>query len=156
MCSICSGRSEHFFAKDKVLISPNTCLDAVSKCENFFFRLSKLRTVLPEVNQVILKTKPSKDTLEKLIKLQDSLTKYSPPAELVEAFAAYDQSAGDATARHHKASAICSMIMNVRKAPYIMVMNHESVDAIAQQVIEQAERNFNAQHQRIGVEKDEA
>ena len=153
LCSICSGRSEHFFAKDKVLISPDTGLDAVSKCENFFTRLSQLKELLCSLRDLFLRHNISKQTREKLAKLQDDLERYSPPPALAQAFADHASSKANATASHHQASSICSMIMNVRKAPYITIMNHAGADAVAHKLVLKAETNYTQYIEKLDKQK---
>jgi gas vesicle protein len=125
MCSICSGRSQNFFLKDKILISPQTCKKSVEKCDDFFLCL---RLITDELTILKNDLKPwirKEDTFKPLIQVADSLKSHSPPKDLIEHFERYNSASKkpvDAEAMGHSAASICSMIVNVRKAPVIKAL----------------------------------
>lgn len=129
LCSICSGRSEVFFKENKALISLDTCLKAVGSCEGFFLTLVDLAKALEAYNQ----NKPSgitKEEKERMNQLQIDLKKFHPPQTLVKSFQHYNKIKEKPDQAKNEAIRICSMIMNIRKAPFILVMNREGVSRV--------------------------
>lgn len=116
LCSICSGRSQIFFKSSKALISEATCLKTVYECKRFFFALNGLAQLLEESEASAAEdlTAEESDAAE----LQEALAAYRPPAALLAAFAEFERLRSTPAA-----VAVCEMVVNIRKPPYILVMN---------------------------------
>lgn len=119
LCSICSGRSETFFKDEKALINPDTCLKATDACQNFFTKIAKIRQLIT-LEAVKLNS-------AELNNLERDLNTFSPPAELIAAFTARSSTTLNNESKLKASFTICSMIMNLRKRPYILIMNHEGI-----------------------------
>jgi hypothetical protein len=144
LCSICSGRSQIFFKKGKILVPQETCQKVVEDCELFFLKLSTIIKRFPQVLESYKRMNVINDVefLEYEI-LQKELSSYCPPKELLDAFALYEESKSLDQRTDLKASNICSMILNIRKTPYIIEMNPENIEAVAKTTMQQLQRKFD-------------
>lgn len=131
-CSICSGRSEVFFKDDKALISPDTCIEAVGACSNFF---NKVNGVIHGVQYILnLRRKEAilnNTEIADLEDLESDFETYRPPEELFQAFSMFKKHKHSNSSKEKLMAAldVCSMIVNLRKAPYILIMNEEGIEA---------------------------
>jgi hypothetical protein len=142
LCSICSGRSEHYFLKEKILVTKEVCGTVVEDCEMFFLKLWKIIKKFPEVVDSYRKIQRFREELEDVEIMKKDLDLYSPPRELLDAFAEYEEMKRQKYSASTMAARICSMILNIRKKPYIMEMNPEQIEAVANATQAQAERRF--------------
>ena len=153
LCSICSGRSQLFFKDDHVLVSRLTCQAAVSACQSFFISLSKILKLIHEVSEET-RDKTSKGYKSLVDRLKLDLELYSPPKELIKAFELHmKQEASSAEAARSEIS-ICSMILNVRKMPYILLLNPEGIDAVTKIELERLARKRKEKKDAINKDRD--
>lgn len=127
LCSICSGRSEAFFHSDKALIAEDTCKGAATACDAFFRAISDISKMFKSTDVFQARRSLSKGDFAELTQLAKDLKAYSPPQDLIDAFeekVANELMAVPTTSNSVK---ICSKIMNIRKKPYILVMNSEGL-----------------------------
>ena len=148
LCTTCSGRSEEFFKGDKILISSETCRKAVTSCDDFFTKLSQINKMIPLIKVSIIASNYSENTVTKLLKIADEIKTYSPPLELVHEFEAHEHMKSE-DARNHVDTNICAMIVSVRKSPYIVVMNHQNIEAVAEKQMDQAKKRHSTNIQEI-------
>lgn len=133
LCSMCSGRSQVFFNDDGlILTASDTCRRAVDSCEDFFMTLSDLDDLLerflkPLLRQVRLRTSTSWTTLKNLNSSWTILRQSRPPQELLDAFREYDAHAHDQSRWGLHSAKVCSMFLNIRKAPYIFLADRFSI-----------------------------
>lgn len=152
LCSICSGRSEQYFNKSKILISPDTCSSSVAECEGFFRDYDNIM-------RGFLKIQSSFKLLTKNIQINKSLANLakkiraiSPPEKLRIAFRTLRESTfiqdmkqkrsekkaknNDLQSKENEPylkteslkflklkSLICSMILNVRHVPLVTAID---------------------------------
>lgn len=55
LCSICSGRSQNYFCREKSLIDLATCQDSINHCEDFFRRFNGLMNSITKSIQYLKK-----------------------------------------------------------------------------------------------------
>lgn len=131
LCSICSGRSELFFSRHgKAWITLETCVAGVESCLSFFAELPKLDQAMNQF--AILQPSVAKSSSE-YKQAAFRLRLYFPPASIVQRFAAYSAAkrAGPAVA---EVTSVCAAIMNIRKAPYILLFNPRGTGEYLQMV----------------------
>lgn len=131
LCAICSGRSEDFFteAKDKIFVSPETCLLAVTSCEGIFNTLAWIA----ENTDRIMKEAAVDSTESKTSKLGalfEKLNTYSPPQELAHVFRDYSLQKKDGKTSGFHAARVCAQIMNIREKPYVLVMDDAGIERL--------------------------
>lgn len=121
ICFTCSGRSEIFFKNNKILIAPETCLKAVANCKPFF---SNLRWITQSLDKLTKDSQLMREdsSMKFLFNVTRELERHSPPKDLLSSFKTYTERPDDEVTRGHAASAICSMIVNARKQPFITKM----------------------------------
>lgn len=144
LCSICSGRSKQFFEKDKILVPQDTCKKVVEDCELFFVKLSTIIKEYPKVLDGYKRLKLLKEEeYEEYDIMQRELKTYAPTQELLDGFAEYEARKKE-KGSEIQAAKVCSMILNIRKTPYIMEMNPENIEAVAHTTQQQLERKFSS------------
>lgn len=155
ICSICSGRSSIYFNQGKILVSQHTCLGAASKCHDFFLSLRAIDKSFADIKPLLLEQNLEEMYIEItffLILLDAS----GPPDELVKAFEEYTNARrslrrtsdylkrANALEELKKAEATtCSMILNIRKTPFIMSMNPGKVKEIGDVVVKKLKLKYS-------------
>lgn len=141
LCPICSGRSEIYFKDQKILVSPETCVQAVDSCKRFFKNIRYISETFSWLKDSY-NDYSRWDSFERwtLKSLGNELTIYSPPSYLVHLFKEYEK------AGHIKGLAqaieICSMVVNVRKKPYVSVFKLKDYKERLTAVLERGIRHF--------------
>ena len=125
LCAICSGRSQEFFSGKKILVSPKTCEQTLPRCYNFFEAISKISSLLPGLIAGRFKKLVLHSKLEPLKILFHDLEHYKPPRALMQAFEEYRVKQKNNTEAILDSIKVCSMVMNIRKRPYILDFNKE-------------------------------
>lgn len=143
LCYICSGRSQRFFTEDKILINPETCEKVVTKCENFYRNVwsihDHLEKIKVELNELMSSSLEAGKSLSSLVK---DFEVYSPPADLVAAFRNFDLQRSNQLQLGLNSAKVCSMILNVRKTPYIFILNSAGAEAYKKASLIQLENRF--------------
>ena len=156
LCTICSGRSEHYFDNGKIIVPQDMCQSAIENCELFFIKLSIIIKKFPLIIENYKKIKGSSEEIEDYEILQKELEAYCPTQELLDAFAEYEEyKQNKATSAIHSAK-VCSMILNIRKTPYIMLMNPEHIETVAQATQDQIARRFKELEQHMTIDDNKA
>lgn len=125
LCSICSGRSQHYFdpKNKKILIDSSHCRSVVENCEGFFTSLTQ---VVNQIAENLKKTLNSGDPNSYWTYLATTLKEYGPPKDLINAINLYDRHKADANRTGLHSAKVCSMIFNIRKKPYIVALDSMS------------------------------
>lgn len=129
LCATCSGRSQEFFSKNKILVAPEDCKSTVELCENFFIELRQIENKLKIFVEPIQNFVQGKDLVSQVRTLYRKLISYKPPQRLMKAFEEFDKQTGSGKEKYlnFKAANICSMIMNLRKPPYVFIFDEDQI-----------------------------
>jgi uncharacterized protein YoxC len=142
MCPICSGRSEIFFKGDSILISPTTCLAAVSSCNSFFTSLRSITANFSDLTETYKKHVDSDGfELWRLMELVKELEVNKPPRYLVDLFQKLTESKTQKGIGQLSAQ-ICSMIVSVRKKPYVSVFHFKDFKKKLALLVSKGVRHF--------------
>ena len=125
LCSTCSGRSEMFFSKDKILISADACREIVDSCQPYFAHLEHIYALVKSkrttIEETVLALKPSS-----LIKSAiDKFFKFSPPVQLWEALSDYVKHRSDEQRSGLHSAKVCSMIASINKLPSLVALEDQ-------------------------------
>lgn len=142
ICSICSGRSETYFSKDKIILPEDTCNRVVEDCELFFIKLRSIVQRFPQVLNSYKDMDLINDDYRDFQIMEKELRTYCPPQVLLDAFAEYEEAKKQGKDIGLPAANVCSMILNIRKTPYIIQMNPNAIETVARETQAQLERKF--------------
>ena len=144
LCSTCSGRSQLYFSEDKILVSPRTCQKAADSCEAFFDSLHRFYEAAGAVIKMHDDARYERFRAAfRTEQLKVLVTAFALPTELVQAFRDYSAIECEKVLQKKvKAAEICSMMLNVNKAPYIVVGSQEVIDQIKDDVTQILQRKL--------------
>jgi hypothetical protein len=115
----------------------------VTKCENFYRNVwsihDHLEKIKVELNELMSSSLEAGQSLSLLVK---DFEVYSPPAELVAAFRNFDLQRSNQLHLDLNSAKVCSMILNVRKTPYIFILNSAGAEAYKKASLIQLENRF--------------
>ena len=138
LCSTCSGRSSIFFDHGKILVSPDTCAEAITNCSSFFQSIRIIVKLFNQVNPILLNHNEDHNYIEINFFLK-MLEASGPPDHLIKGFADYtaatlNNSTTSNLARQAE-STTCSMILNIMKTPYVMAINPRNVAQVGKALV---------------------
>ena len=149
LCSTCSGRSELFFSKDKILISADACRDIVDSCQPYFAHLEQIYSLIKSkrtpFEKMVLELNPY-STIKSSI---DLFFQISPPAQLWEAFAEYVKHRGDEQRAGLHSAKVCSMIANIKKLPSLLALEEKDTDFLKYLCKHKARKRFEQSMKEI-------
>jgi hypothetical protein len=155
ICSICSGRSSIYFNQGNILVSQHTCSGAASKYHDFFLNIRAIYKSFADIKPLLLE--------QNLERIYGEITFFlmlldasGPPDELIKVFEEFINARrtlrrtsdllkrAKALEELKKAEATtCSLILNIRKTPYIMAMNPGQVKEIGDAVVKKLRLKYS-------------
>jgi flagellar biogenesis protein FliO len=154
-CSVCSGGSEVFFKNGKILISEETCDQAIDYCRGFFRHLSRVNSEFRRILSGYKNMTMSTHQRERIGQLDKKLRAIRLPKKLLKLFSRLAKQRNN-TKKRLEAVRICQMIVNVRKTPFILAFNPEHVEALASASRDQIVRKYEESMNELDNEKKAA
>lgn len=156
LCATCSGRSEKFFFNNKILVSPEDCSDTVRVCEGFFKTLREVESALEPIRFDIDNHIQRVSWRKAIKRIYRSMLAYKPPKQLMDAFLNFESKKAATKQVELEAAKVCSMIMNLRKPPYILNYDGSIAELFKGKIGESIKSRTSTyiQHQRNKIQKE--
>ena len=117
LCSICSGRSQVFFASERAIIEDETCHHLIDSCHRFFVVVVNLVTGIDTLIDCFRETKPQKRLSEE-IELWDKITETIKKNELKISFSKFIEEK-DLSKRQVIASGLCAKLVRIGSRSFV-------------------------------------
>jgi hypothetical protein len=153
LCATCSGRSQKYFINNKIIVDEDTCLVTVDECKGFFRVMSNgikdFSGIVAELKQIY----EDYEVFEDLEKLQQELAAYLPPLDFLKLIESVDNLEENTDEYREKSFKICSRILNIRKLPYMLVLNPENIDLLSRTASEHIKSEMDRLFSELRVTK---
>ena len=144
LCSVCSGRSEKYFYKKKIIVTESICQLTIARCKPFFTQLSNLIRVFPRLLSLYRAIKGKDHRSKYFNQVQTQFSRFGPPTYLIDSFKQYHNTGIRNQIRRNKlASNICATILSIRKKPYIMLLDPSQIELISESMKNQFMRRLD-------------
>jgi hypothetical protein len=94
--------------------------------------MSTVITKLPELLTTFNRTNASDAEVAQMGQMTKEILKYVPPKHLLKEFDRYYDAPEDSVEEQLAAASVCSMIMNIRKKPYMLELSAEQLNMVKQ------------------------